>query len=497
MGGVRRALLFASAERYICLALNFAAIALVSRLLTPTEVGTSAIGLALITIAIALREFAACGFLVQGAEVNQDDVRTAFTIQFIMTFALASLIVLSADSFADFYGEPRLADFVRIVSLGLVAETFSAPTLSLLRRALEFGTLAIINILALCVNSSVTIVLALAGFGFMSVGWAWLASALTTVLLTLTMRPNLQTFRFSLASWRRAVAFGSYNGAMTTLARVFETLPQLVLGRVLSLQTVGLYNRSVTVAGIPDKFIFAGVFNVAFPALAAEFRSGRSLKDPLLQAFRLIVVFHWPAMIAIAVLADPIVRLILGEQWGEVVLPVQIMALASLALFPVVLAQPLLMAVGAMRDAFLINLIVLPISALVLCGASSFGIVAMAASQFLIIPFQAYISLRYVRRHVHFEWLEMVAALRDSAAVTCFMVLPILLLFVVIGFRLDLSFGTAALAACLSAAGWLLGVRVTRHPIGDEIRRVAAAVERRLAGSRVPGTRWSSVQAED
>lgn len=495
--GIRRALFFASADRYICLAVNFATIAVVSRLLTPAEVGTSAIGLALITISISLKEFAACGFLVQGADVKEADVRTAFTIQFVLTSAIALAIYLTAEDFAAFYGEPLLADFVRIVAVGLLADTFSAPTVSLLRRELEFGTLAIINVSALCVNGIVTVALALAGFGFMSVAWAWLGTALTTVALTLAFRPSIKMLRPSLASWRRAAAFGSYNGAMTVLARTFETLPQLVLGRVLTLQTVGLYSRSIMISSIPDKFILAGVFNVAFPALAAQSRSGQDLRRPLLQAFRLIVVFHWPALIAITLLADPIVRLALGPQWGEVVLPVQLIALASMALFPVVLAQPLLMAVGAMRDAFAINLIVLPLSALVLCGASSFGIVAMAASQFLIIPFHGYISLRYVRRHVHFEWLEMAAALRDSAAVTCFTAFPILLLVAVRGFTFDLSFGLGALAACLSAGGWLLGVHLTAHPVGDEIRRAAASVQRRWSAFQAPAARLSSAQAED
>src|SRR5690606_21823420 len=99
MSGIRRALFFSSAERYIGMAVSFASIAAVSRLLTPTEVGTAAIGTALITICISLREFAACGFLIQGQEVTRADVRTAFTVQFCLTAVISAALLILAPAF--------------------------------------------------------------------------------------------------------------------------------------------------------------------------------------------------------------------------------------------------------------------------------------------------------------------------------------------------------------------------------------------------------------
>ena len=66
---VRRAFAMAAGEQYVRLAINFASIAMVSRLLTPTEIGVSVIGTGIMAIALGLREFATSDFLIQRQEV--------------------------------------------------------------------------------------------------------------------------------------------------------------------------------------------------------------------------------------------------------------------------------------------------------------------------------------------------------------------------------------------------------------------------------------------
>src|SRR5690606_2260455 len=173
MSGVRRALAFAVAERYAGMAISFLSVVAVSRLLTPTEVGISALGLALVGIPNAFREFAACNFLIQGHEVTRADVRTAFTVQFGLTLAICAGLVLLAPFFADFYDQPMLDRFVCVVTAALMIDAIAAPIMSMLRRDLAFGSLAIISLAALSTHTMVVVLLSASGFSFMSFAWAW------------------------------------------------------------------------------------------------------------------------------------------------------------------------------------------------------------------------------------------------------------------------------------------------------------------------------------
>ena len=75
---VRRALAMAAGEQYFRLAIQFALIVVVSRLLTPTEIGVSVIGTGIMAIALGLREFATSDVLIPRQEVSGVEIRASF-----------------------------------------------------------------------------------------------------------------------------------------------------------------------------------------------------------------------------------------------------------------------------------------------------------------------------------------------------------------------------------------------------------------------------------
>ena len=81
--------------------------------------------------------------------------------------------------------------------------------------------------------------------------------------------------------------------------------------------------------------------------------------------------------------------------------------IAGLAWFPVILTSPVLLAVGANRDRVLADFLGRSLSAVVLCSSAYFGIMAMAASKLVTLPYQMILSLYFVRRHVPFRWGEL------------------------------------------------------------------------------------------
>ena len=149
------------------------------------------------------------------------------------------------------------------------------------------------------------------------------------------------------------------------------------------------------------------------------------------------------------------------------------MAVAGLAWFPVILTSPVLLAVGANRDRALADLIGRAVSAVILCSAAFSGIMAMAASKLVTLPFQMVLSFCFVRRHVIFRWRELALALRKSAVVTALSALGPSSVVALSGSHFDLSLPATFVAALLAAAGWLVGALVTRHPVLLELRRVA------------------------
>jgi lipopolysaccharide exporter len=471
---VRRALVIATGAQYLRIAVRFASIAMVARLLSPAEIGVAVIGTAIMTVVLALREFASPEFLIQRHEVARDDIRASFTVLFLVTALMTGAVFVLAPWIGTLYGEERLGRFLQISAIAGLIEALSLPIVGLLRRDMAFGAVACVNTTNAVVVAVVTAGLAFAGFGFMSYAWGALAAAVATTAIAFWFRPDLSILRPVSRSWGRVLTFGGYNGASSVINRVYEELPQLVLGQLLSHSAVGLYNRTTVASDIPDKIVLTSVFAVAFPALAARIREGRSLKEPYLRALSLITVVYWPAQVVLAILAYPIIWLLLGDQWLEGAVPLlQLMAVASVAWFPVVLTSPVLLAVGANRDRVLADLVGRSVSAVILCGAAVFGIMAMAASKLVTLPFQMLLSLWFVRRHVPFRWSEIWMALWKSAVVTGSTGLGPLCVVALSEQGFALSMAATALVATLAAGGWLGGVLATGHPVLLELTRAA------------------------
>ena len=480
----------ATCEQYLRLVINFATIAAISRLLTPTEVGVSVIGTGIMTILLGVREFATSEFLIQRKEIGPYDVRASFTLLFLLTTAMMVAVFTAAPWAGSFYGEEMLAAFLKVSAVAGLIEAISLPIRGLLRRDMEFGTLALINVASAAMTALASIALAFAGFSYMSVAWGVFAAAITTTVLSIWFRPDWSMFRPHFGAWGRVLAFGGYNGASYVINRIYVAFPQLVLGHVLPPSAVGLYNRACVVSDIPDKIVLTSVFSVAFPAFAAEARRNGNLKHAYLRSLSLITVFYWPALVLLIILAYPVVTILLGQQWFSVIPPLQLLAVSALAWFPVVLTSPVLLAVGANRDRVMADLIGRSVAAPILCLSAFFGIMAMAASKLITIPFQTYVSFQYTRRHIPFAWRELGAALWKSAVITAGSAIGPLGVALLSPSGFDLSFAATALAVLLAVIGWLLGALATRHAVLTELlTALAAAMKTRFVhdlASRAP-----------
>ena len=179
----------------------------------------------------------------------------------------------------------------------------------------------------------------------MSIAWASLSSAIAIALLSLAMRRDLSIFKPCLNEWREVVSLAGIMAPTCCFTGSMRRIPSLILGSISSVDAVALYNRSITICQLPDKFIMGGASAVVLPAFSSGVRQGEDLRGPYLRSIEYIVALHWPAFLVLAILAHPIVHLVLGDQWVNVVPLVQIIAVASLFAFSAELNYPVLVAV--------------------------------------------------------------------------------------------------------------------------------------------------------
>ncbi|WP_045001617.1 oligosaccharide flippase family protein [Bradyrhizobium sp. LTSP857] len=485
MSSVQRSILFSAFDRYASLLLFVVVTAVLARLLSPSEFGIYAVANAIISVISAcFQEFAGASYLVQKRELTRANVQTTFTITMVISAAAAMALFALAQPLSHLFEMPSLKRGIEVSALNLLLLPFSGTISALFRREMEFGVLAICNLIAGMVVATVSVVLAVADFSYMAPIWGGVAGNAMLALMLLMWRRDFGAMRPSLLDCREIVGFGLYSGAVSVVNVFYGLAPQLFLAKILDFASVGLYSRATALTQVFDKLVTQVLSPVIMPAVVARSKAGGDLKSVYLDAVQLLSVVQWPFMIFVAVMARPIVLLWLGPTWLEIVPVVRLLCVGSLALFAACLTYPVFVTVGRVHDALISSLISLPPSLLVIFGASFLGVEAVAASAILTLPFQAAVAVYFLGRHLNFRPGEFARALLKSGIVTA-----IASSGVIISATLTEAESLAPVVALMSggvavALCWWLGLVITGHPLLHELHRAAIGLVESLQGRR-------------
>jgi O-antigen/teichoic acid export membrane protein len=477
MDRLHRSIFFSAVERHGSAFLFLVSTAVLSRLLTPREFGIYAVVVALTAVATACsQEFGGANYLIQKPTLSEQDIRTAFTITFVMSALLGAVFFELRDAAASFYSEAGLKTGIAIFAAGFLLMPFSTTMCALLRREMAFEVLARCNLTAAVVTVVTSTGLAALGWSFLGPLMGSVAGQAVAVMLLISCRRDVRIFRPSLKGWRDVTGFGAYSSAVVIINVIEQSWPQLILGRILDFTAVGLFGRA---AGAPQLFdkIFVGVLNpVIMPAVAAQTRAGADLKRLYLQAVELLSAAQWPFLTFMALMAEPIIRIWFGTGWIEVVPLVRMLCLASLALFATCLTYPVLVAVGRVRDTLISSLISLPPSLLVVFAAPFFGVQAVAALAFLTLPFQAAVAIYFISRRLSFSATDLARATLRSIIVTGCSCGGVMATVAMYHFSFTLPASGLVAAGFTGLIGWWLGLAITGHPLLGHLRSAAREV---------------------
>ena len=477
MTSIHRSIFFSAIERYGSLLLFVFSIAVLSRLLAPSEFGIYAVINAIIVVITAsFQEFGGANYLIQKKALSQQNIRTAFTITFCISIIIGLTLFLCSDALVWFFRQDGLKAGIAVSTLNFALTPFSVVISALFRRDMEFGKLAICSLTANFVSIAVSIALAVLHYSFMAPIWGAVAGNIILTLLLIAVCKDKQIFRPSLSEYPDVIRFGLYSGGVSIINVFYNLAPQIFLARILDFAAVGLYSRAASITQVFDKLVGQVLSPVIMPAIFAQTKAGGNLRRIYLDAIALLTAVHWPFLTFLAIMAEPIISIWLGSTWLEIVPLVRMMCIAYLSLFAACLTYPVLVAVGSVRDALISSLISLPPSLLMIFIASFWGVKAVAASAMLTLPFQAAVAIYFISKHLDIGLLDLFRATFKSGIVTLFSSAGAVVCAVMVEYGLLRPIFGLGLACISAATCWLLSMAVTEHALLPRLKLVATGL---------------------
>lgn len=389
-------------------ALQLIAQVILARILGPQNYGLFGIGMVVYTFGNFFSSFGFGRQLLQKQVITEEDIRFAFTWQVTMG-ALATLIILIGSPWiATYFNEPRVLPVIQWLSVACLLNAATAPASNLLQRDLDFKTGAKIQFMAYGIGYfCLGIPLALAGFEVYALVSAWMVQTLIILVATYLARPHSLKPLFWFNDGRDALHYGGTVFVTNIVNWLLTNLDRVVIGRLLSVQSVGFYTASYNLATMPNNLLLNGFQTISLTSGAKVAGDTTKMAEGYQHVLAIIFVLLLPLFVFLAVLSPEIIALLYGPKWvasGEVL---AILFLGMPALIIWGLSTPVLWNTGHRNLEFVLQIPILIAGGVLLFAFAHNGLSTVAWIVSVICLLRALVVASAAMRALDIGWLTL------------------------------------------------------------------------------------------
>jgi len=483
---VRGAAVLAMLSQFGAFAIQFAASVVLARwFIGPDELGLFSIAFSFVSLLAVLQEFGITRFIAGERELDDDRVRTAFSLSLGVSWTIATLCVALAWPVARFYAMPELLPLLLIVAASYFLVPLAIVPMALIQRRMDFRSNTFIEIGVVLTNAVVAITLAWRGHGALALAWGAFAQQAARALIAQWRAGFILPIPPRFIGALPILRFGGGSTMLSALSQLGARLPELLIGRLLDTAAVGLFARAAGLAAQLRMLVSGALATVFYPAFARLRDRGEALGPHYERVVACYCAITWPAMAGMAACSVPVVVLLYGERWLGAANPLAWIALSQILFVALPLHVELPILLGRMRPLIGRFALDTAFSILLLIFAATISLEAVAASRVAYGLVWLLIHGPFMHRLLGFSWRNLLRGWLQSALVTGLAVLPVWLSYLWWAPPAEAGFVQVVLGALAGIALWLAGMRQCRHPAYAEIHELATGMLGRIGAGRL------------
>jgi O-antigen/teichoic acid export membrane protein len=400
--------------------------AVLARLLLPADFGLVAMAL---SVAALVELVTLLGFdlaLIRQNNATRAHFDTAWTLGLIFKTIAATSIIFGAPYVAEFYSEPRLTEVMYVYAAIAFISGLENIGVVAFRKELEFSLEFRFQLTKKLLAVGATVALAL----YFRSYWALVLGSLLSQVIGVGLSYALHSYRprLCLRAWREMLGFSSWLVFNNFAAYVRGRGADFVIGRFLGPVPLGGYRVASEIALLPTTELYAPVMRAVFPGFSKLVEDKAALRRAYVAAQGAVTAVTLPAAIGVIILAEELVRLLLGPGW-EIAIPlIQILGLSGAAKLFHGNRHSLFMAIGRPYWVGIMETIevaiMYPLMIYWLSHGHGVEMAAWAKAIASVLTLPAGVSV--VNRALGLRRFELFTVMWRPALATCFMILAVL-----------------------------------------------------------------------
>ena len=403
--------------RWLDRLLDFVAIVVLARILSPDDFGLVAIAASVVTIVEGLSAFDVNKALIRSRDESHELYDTAWTLSVLRGIVSALIMVVVA----GFVGDERIAAVLLALALSPLLIGLSNPRFVMFERDLVYSRVAVLTLGGKLISVGVTLVLALVYRNYWSLVIGMLAGTLVTMILSYALRPFRP--RISLARFSDIFAFSGWLALTSVVTTLSMETDKIIVGRLLGVAEAGLYFMTQRVGVLPTRELISPMQRILFPSFSELTGDLNRLRRGVCESINILGSLSLPAAFGFALVANDFVPLALGDQW-VVIVPLLVVLVPYLGLRATLsMTLPCVMALGRTRLLFWVSLVyaLVHVPAFI-AGTAYFGLTGAIWSIVLAGIFYTYLNVWLLRRTLDISLGEIWFQLRRPFGAAVLMV---------------------------------------------------------------------------
>lgn len=321
-----------------------------ARILSPFDFGTIATAMVFVILIESITDLPISQALIRNPDRTYNHYATAFTISILRGILLAIVLCICGVVLWVVTADPTWALLLPFLSIAPVCRGLISPTMVEYAVTGDFRREFLVEVAGKVVSLGITIALVWQGFGFWSLAAGTVLSPAVSMLLSYVIAPFTPTIRLN--EWRYFSKYiGWAAGAQAVTALNWQS-DRLILSLSVPKTELGLYSLANDISQIPNQIMVNPLSKPLLVALSNNRWDSTKSVDTIHIFTVGLTAIMLPVLAIIALLSEPLVRVILGEKWLGSAYILQWLALIALPSTLSVAFSPLAFAAGKTQMIF-------------------------------------------------------------------------------------------------------------------------------------------------
>lgn len=316
-------------ERLGTQVVNFVISIILARLLLPEQYGTIALIMVFINVCSVIVDGGLNTALIQKKNVDNIDFSTIFYFSLSISFLLYSLLYFLAPYIAAYFDDYILIKVIRILGINLIFYSVNSIQRAYVSKHMLFNKLFYSSFFAVLISGIIGILFAYNNFGI----WALVVQNLLCTIITcivmwytIKWRPLID---FSFDRFMSLFSYGWKIFMANFITVIFVEVRKLFIGKMYTPGDLAYYERGEQFPNLIMSNIFVSIQSILLPTLSEYQDDKLKVKIMMRRSTKMACFVIYPIMVGLIVTAEPLVCLLLGDNWIGVVPFIQIMCVAN------------------------------------------------------------------------------------------------------------------------------------------------------------------------